>query len=236
MKRRTFMKIGGIFGLLVAITQIGGNAFHPPIPPDTVEALQIIAGAGAWDLVHLVITVSYFLFIPFAIGLAAGFEDRGWEIWIGVPLVIVGAALGGAQIQTHLTIFQHLAAEYSAAGGGAGGEPFVLLYETLWPYGVALEITHLLLIYAAAVVIGLAMRRERTFTNWMGWLGVAGGGFAAAGIGIGKLVMSSQAGDVVFGVSLLPLLAWIVVISVQLLKAAGKSGARSGESPAGASV
>lgn len=232
MKQRTLMKIGGVFGLLVAATQIGGNALHPPISPDAVEALETIAGESLWDPAHLVITVSYFLFIPFAIGLAAAYEDRGWELWIGIPLVIVGAALGGAQIQTHLTIFQHLAVEYVSAGGGAAGEPFLILYETFWPYSVALEITHLLLIYAAAVILGLAMLRERAFTEWAGWLGVAGGGIAAAGIVIGKLVMDSQGGDLVFGFSLLPLLAWIIVISVQTLKAAKRSRPGSSEAPA----
>lgn len=229
MKRDGLIKIGGVFGLLVAATQLGGNAFHPPIPVVTEDALRVIAETGPWNVVHLVITVSYFLFIPFAIGLGEAFERPGPEVRIGVPLVIVGASLGGAQILTHLTIFRDLAESWAASGGGE----FVLLYETLWPYAVALEIAHLLVIYAAAVLFGIAMLRETLFERWAGWLGIGAGVAATAGILVGKIVMNSSSGDIVFGVSIVPLLVWIVSVAIMLLKAERSTSGSDSTAPAG---
>jgi hypothetical protein len=212
------IRVGGIGALAVAVTQVGGNALHPPIPPQTAEALDIMARTALWIPVHLDITLSYFLFIPFVIGAAASFRDRPPLVRIATPLIIVGAALGAAQITTHLTIFKYLADRYAATTDPGLRGTIELLYETLWPYSVALEIAHLLVIDVAAVLFGLAMLGEALYPRWVAWLGVVGGIVAAAGLLVGKLVVRTAMGDVIFGVTLIPPVIWIVAVGVVLLR------------------
>ncbi len=226
MQNPRLIKVGGVFALIVAVMQIVGNGLHPPIPPDTVEALQVIASTGPWEIVHLIILISYFMFIPFVIGAAASFQDQDAPlVRIGTPLIIVGGAIGAAQISTHLTIFRFMALQYVATSDAASQADIVFLYNTLWPYSVVLEIAHLLAIFIAAMMFGVAMLRETVFPKWVGWLGTIGGGIAAAGILVGKLVIHSRVGDIVFGVGLLPAVIWIIIVGIALLRLKAPSAA-----------
>lgn len=218
MQNPRLIRVGGISALVVGAMQLGGNALHPPIPPDTVAALNVIASTSIWTIVHLVITVSYFIFIPFVIGAAASFKDQEAPlVRIGTPLIIVGAAIGAAQISTHLTIFKFLADHYVVADAAQQAN-IAFLYEVLWPYSVALELAHLIVIFIAAFMFGLAMLREDVFVRWIGWMGVIAGIVATTGILVGKLLIQSQVGDIIFGVGLIPLVIWIFAVGVSLLR------------------
>lgn len=133
VRTKTLIKIGGYSALVVAALQVAGNALHPPIPPDTIEALGVIQRNQLWNPVHIEIAVSYFLFIPFVLGAAATFNERTPLVRIATPLVIVGAAIGGVQILSHLTVFRTLAIHHHAGGGEAAGSSTAFLYELLWP-------------------------------------------------------------------------------------------------------
>ncbi len=217
MRDPKLVRLGGYFALLTAATQIGGNALHPPIPRDTVAALGVIHATTIWPIVHLVITVSYFLFIPFAIGAYAAFRQPGALVRIGTALVIVGAAMGAVQITTHLTIFHYLAGQYASAAPAIQNS-IVMNYDMLWPYSVALEVAHLLTIFVAAGLFGVAMLGEEIYPRWIAIMGLVGGGVAIAAIMVGKFVIQSQTGDLIFGFGLLPLMVWIVAVGIVLLK------------------
>jgi hypothetical protein len=213
------IKVGGIFALIVAVMQIVGNALHPPIPTVTADALQVIASTTYWVAVHLIITISYFLFIPFIIGASAAFKDRQSPlVRIGTSFVIVGAALGAAQITTHLTIFKIFADNYVATSDPAAKQNIAFLYEAFWPYSVALEMAHLILIFIAAILFGVAILQEDVFPRWLGWLGIISGGIANVGILVGKLVVHSLVGDIIFAAGLVPLVLWIIGIGIYLLR------------------
>jgi hypothetical protein len=212
------IKIGGVCALVVAVMQVGGNALHPPVPPDSAQALELIAATGRWTIVHLIITISYFLFIPFVIGAAASFAHKSPLVRIGTPLIIVGASLGAAQISTHLTIFKYLGDQYAATSDAGLQQSIVFLYNSFWPYSVALEMEHLLVIYVAVMMFGAAMFEEEIYPRWLAWLGIVGGVIATAGILVGKLVIHSTLGDIIFGVSLIPIMIWIVVMGIILLR------------------
>ena len=211
------IRIGGVCALAVAATQVVGNALHPPMPTGTVDQMEVIRDTAGWLPVHLIITISYFLFIPFVIGTVPAFRNRSALVWIATPLVIVGAGIGVAQILTHLTIFNELADRYFAAGA-ADRASAVQTFAALWEYSVALEVAHLVAIFLAALLFGVAMMREAVFPRWMAWVGVAAGVVATAGILIGKFVVMTRAGDLIFGISLLPLVVWIVATGITLLR------------------
>jgi hypothetical protein len=219
MSDTRLIKVGGYFALIVAVMQIIGNGLHPPIPTVTIEALELIAGTSYWVPIHVLITVSYFMFIPFIVGASAAFKDRKSPlVRIGTVLVIVGAGIGAVQISTHLTLFKYLSDQYIATSDSALQQMIVFTYESFWPWNVALEVAHLVAIFVAAFMFGVAILQEDVFPRWLGNLGVASGAVSTAGILIGKIVMNSRTGDIVFGVGLLPLVIWIIAIGVLLLR------------------
>ncbi len=219
MSDTRLIKVGGYFALIVAVMQIVGNGLHPPIPLDTGEALTLIGGTSYWTAIHVLITISYFMFIPFIIGASAAFKDRKSPlVRIGTVLVIVGAGIGAVQISTHLTLFKYLADQYVATSDPSLQQIIIFTYEGFWPWSVALEVAHLVAIFVAAFIFGIAILQEDVFPRWLGNLGLASGGVSTAGILIGKIVLNSRTGDIVFGVGLLPLVIWIIAIGVLLLR------------------
>lgn len=219
MSDMRLIKVGGYFALIVAVMQIIGNGLHPPIPTVTPEALELIGNTGYWVAIHVLITISYFMFIPFIVGASAAFKDRKSPlVRIGTVLVIVGAGIGAVQISTHLTLFKYLADQYIVTSDPALQQMVVFTYESFWPWNVALEVAHLVAIFIAALMFGIAILQEDVFPKWLGNLGIASGAVSTAGILIGKIVMNSRAGDIVFGVGLLPLVIWIIAIGVLLLR------------------
>lgn len=218
MSDATLLKVGGVNALLLAVVQVVGNSLHPVLPPEAGASLVMIGHAGRWVWVHVLITVSYFIFIPFVLGFAASFRERSAWIRIGTPLVIVGAALGAAQISTHTTIFRFLGVQYAGTVDPGAQAAIAFSYDTLWPYSVALEVIHLLAIYAAVLLFGAAMLRDPGYPRWMAWLGLAAGAAATAGILVGKFVVTTAAGNLIFGFSLLPLIVWIVAVGIVLLR------------------
>lgn len=212
------IRIGGIFALLVAATQVVGNALHPVLPDDAAASLTIIGNTGRWAVVHTIITVSYFMFVPFVLGLAASFPARPAAVRIATTLVVVGAALGAAQITTHTTIFRYLGVQFNHALDAVSHERFTFLYDALWPYSVALEIIHLLAIYVASILIAREMLRNPSYRRWLAILGLIGGIIATAGILVSKFIITGKTGNLIFGFSLLPSIIWIIGTGVALLK------------------
>jgi hypothetical protein len=209
------IRMGGYFALIVGVIQIVGNALHPPIPTDTVEALETITATGHWTIIHVAICISYFMFIPFVIGASAAFKDRSSPlVRVATPMVIVGAGIGAAQILTHLTYFSYLAEQY-ATGDPVVQQMVIFNYEVFWPYNVALEVAHLAAIFIAVILYGIAILREDVFPRWLGWVGIIAGLIATAGIVIGKAVLDM---DLLFGISLIPLVLWILAVGVHLLR------------------
>lgn len=219
MADRRLVRIGGVAALTVAATQVVGNALHPPMPDAAAEAMQVIEHTGAWVPTHLVITFSYFLFVPFAIGALQAFEARSAALRIAVPLVLIGAAIGIAQILTHYTLFNGLAAAFFQSSDPAVRSSLEHVFAVFWSYNVALEVAHLLAIFVAVVLFGIAMLRESVFRRWIAMLGVAAGLVAITGVVMGKFVVVGQAGDLVFGFGLLPLIVWIIAVGAVLIRA-----------------
>ncbi len=219
MGNARLVKVGGVFALVAAVMQIVGNGLHPPIPTNTVEALQLMAGTGHWTAIHVLITISYFMFIPFIVGASAAFQDQNSPlIRVGTVLVVVGSGIGAVQITTHLTLFKYLADQYVATNDPAIQQNLILLYDALWPYNVALEIAHLLAIFISAILFGSAMLDDALFPRWLGWLGIVAGGISSAGILIGKIVINTVTGDIIFGLGLIPLVLWIIAVGIVLLR------------------
>jgi|FLYN01.1.fsa_nt_gi hypothetical protein len=219
MNNSRLVRVGGIFALVVAVMQIIGNGLHPPIPTNTAEALQLMAATGYWVPIHVLITVSYFMFVPFIIGASAAFQDQNSPlVRIGTVMVVFASGIGAVQIMTHLTLFKYLADQYVATSDATLQQNLILLYEALWPYNVALEIAHLLAIFISAFLFGVAILQDTVFPRWLGWLGIVAGGVASAGILVGKLVIGTRTGDIIFGVGLIPLVIWIIAIGVVLLR------------------
>jgi hypothetical protein len=210
------VRMGGYFAIIVGLMQIVGNGLHPPIPTDTVAALNVIASTNLWVVIHVLISISYFMFIPFVIGAAAAFKDRNSPfILTGKMLVIVGAGIGAAQILTHLTFFKYLADQYVVTADPVLQQNIIFTYEAFWPYAVALEIAHLVAIFVAVTLFGIALLNEDILPRWLAWLGIGAGVFATFGIVSSKVIFDN---DIVFGVSLLPLVIWILAIGVNLLR------------------
>ncbi|KXK52351.1 MAG: DUF4386 family protein [Chloroflexi bacterium] len=226
MVNMRLVRMGGYFAIIVGLMQLVGNGLHPPIPADTVEALGVIAGLSYWIPIHVVISMSYFMFIPFVLGAAAAFKDQGSPfIIVAKYLVIVGAGLGAAQILTHLTYFKYLADQYALADP-ALQQNIIFSYESFWPYNVALEIAHLVAIFVAVSLFGMELLRDDVLPRWLAWLGIAAGIAATVGILAGKIIFNN---DIVFGVSLPPLLIWILAVGVNLLRLKPPASASAGD-------
>jgi len=212
------IRLGGYCALLAAAMQIIGNIMHPPIPRDTVAALGVIAGSGDWLITHLILSSSYFIFIPLAVGAAASFRNDPPELRVAVPLIIFGTALGVTQILTHLTLFRFLAVQYAATSDASVRATIVFVYDAFWPYNVALEVGHLTVIDLSALLFGIAMFGETIYPRWLALVGCAGGVVALIGLYIGTLVVRTTFGDVLFAVSLIPMVVFIVVTGIILVR------------------
>ncbi|MGH7491274.1 MAG: hypothetical protein ACREOO_02640 [bacterium] len=213
-------KIGGTSALLYVGLSVAGNLMHTAMPPTPAGALETIAGSGTWKIAHIILTSTYFFIVPMLIAVAATFKESSPIMRIAVPMILVCAAVGIVQISTHLTIFHHLAHKYVAAADPMVKANVILIYETLWPFNVALEIAHLLVIYTLIIAIGFAMLHG-DFPKWVAWAGITGGAVAVAGIIIGEIILSGSGGllgDRIFGLSLLPLMVWLLAVGVNLLK------------------
>jgi hypothetical protein len=209
------VRMGGYFAIIVGLMQLVGNGLHPPIPTDTGEALTVIASTSYWTIIHIVITISYFMFIPFVLGASAAFRDQNSPyILVAKFLVIVGAGIGAAQIMTHLTFFKYLADQY-ALGDPALRQNIIFTYESFWPYSVVMEIAHLVAIFVAVVLFGMELMKDDVLPRWLAWLGVVAGVVATVGILAAKIVFHT---DIIFGIALVPLVVWILAVGVNLLR------------------
>lgn len=209
------VRMGGYFAIIVGLMQLVGNGLHPPIPTDTSAALNVISSTSYWTIIHVVITISYFMFIPFVLGASAAFRDQNSPfILVAKFLVIVGAGLGAAQILTHLTFFKYLADQY-ALGDPAIQQNTIFTYESFWPYSVALEIAHLVAIFMAVLLFGVELLKDDVLPRWLAYLGIFAGAGATIGILASKIVFHT---DIIFGVSLVPLVIWILAVGVNLLR------------------
>lgn len=209
------VRMGGYFAIIVGLMQLVGNGLHPPIPTDTGEALTVIASTSYWTIIHVVITISYFLFIPFVLGASAAFRDQNSPyIQVAKFLVIVGSGIGAAQIMTHLTFFKYLADQYML-GDPALQQNIIFTYEAFWPYSVALEIAHLVAIFVAVLLFGMELMQDDVLPRWLAWLGVIAGAVATVGILAAKIVFHT---DIIFGIALVPLVVWILAVGVNLLR------------------
>ena len=209
------VRMGGYFAIIVGLMQLVGNGLHPPIPTDTSEALTVIASTSYWMIIHVIITISYFLFIPFVLGASAAFRDQNSPyIQVAKFLVIVGSGIGAAQIMTHLTFFKYLADQYMF-GDPALQQNIIFSYESFWPYSVALEIAHLVAIFVAVLLFGMELMKDDVLPRWLAWLGVVAGSVATVGILAAKIVFHT---DIIFGIALVPLVVWILAVGVNLLR------------------
>ncbi len=68
------------------------------------------------------------------------------------------------------------------------------------------------------MLFGVAMLRAPRYRRWIAVLGIVAGGVATAGILVSKFVIVSQTGDLIFGLSLLPLIVWIVAVGIVLIR------------------
>jgi hypothetical protein len=214
------LKIGGASALLYVGLSVAGNIMHTAMPPTPDGALETIAGSGTWKIAHIILTSTYFFIVPMLIAVAATFKENSTIMRIAVPMILVCAAVGIVQISTHLTLFHHLAHKYVAATDPMVKANILLLYESFWPFNVALEVAHLLVIYSLIIAIGFAMMHS-DFPKWVAWAGVIGGIVAVAGIVIGEIILSGSGGlmgDRIFGLSLLPLMVWLLAVGVILFK------------------
>lgn len=216
MSDSRLIRVGGYFALIVAVMQVVGNALHPPIPDTTVDALTVIHNTALWVPVHVIITISYFMFIPFVVGATAAFKDKESPLILAArALVIAGATIGVVQILTHLTYFKYLADTYFVTADPAIQQMVIFSYESFWPYSVAMEIAHLCAIFISVTLYGIAMLSDTQFAKWMSYTGIAGGLIATFGILSSKIIFNN---DIIFGLSLLPLVIWIFAVGLRLLR------------------
>ncbi|MCI0693474.1 hypothetical protein L0337_15890 [candidate division KSB1 bacterium] len=233
MRDKNLVRIGGFSALLYVALSVVGNVMHTPLPRDPAEMLNTIAHSGPWVVAHIVLTSTYFVVVPMLIGITASFREETTVagivtpfgkvpnlIRIVVPLVLVCAAIGIVQISTHLTIFHTLAMKYLAATEAAVKDNIILIYQVMWPFNVALEFAHLFVIYLVILAISIALFREEIYPKWVAWLGIVGGVVAETGLIWGEIILggSGVTGSLIFGVSLLPMMVWILAVAIVLIR------------------
>jgi hypothetical protein len=233
MRDKNLVRIGGFSALLYVALSVVGNVMHTPMPREPADMLHTIAHSGPWIVAHIILTSTYFVVVPMLIGITASFREETTVagiatpfgkvpniIRIAVPLVLVCAAIGIVQISTHLTIFHALAMKYAAATEAAVKDNIILIYQVMWPFNVALEFAHLFVIYLVILAISIAMFHEDIYPKWVAWLGVIGGGVAETGLIWGEIILggSGVTGSLIFGVSLLPMMVWILAVAIILIR------------------
>lgn len=209
----------GILALLLVVILVVGNGLHPPLPKESLPALMMIAGYGPWSIVHLLILSSYLVLIPVACGVAASFVGEYPQVRIGVQLVVFGAALGAVYITIHLTMLTYLARQFTLTTDAVARANIAFLYDLIYPLADAFDVISLFAIFAAVILYGTAMRRDRLYPAWLGAVAIGGGGIAA----VGRLVheaMQTTTGAIIDGVSMIPLVVWLAATGVILLHTA----------------
>jgi len=220
-----YRKWTGGLAVLLTVILVVGNGLHPPLPSESVPALTMIASDALWSAVHVLITSSYLVLIPVALGVAASFQKELPQVRIGLHLIVFGAALGTVYITIHLTMLTYLARQYTLATDTAARANVAFLYGLVYPLADAFDVISLFAIFAAVMLYGTAMLRDPLYPSWLGWVAIGGGVIAA----VGRLVheaMQTATGAVVDGISMIPLVVWIAATGVILLRA-GATGAPS---------
>lgn len=180
MSERVLLRAGAVAAILSAV--VGGIAtiLHPQPSTDDPEAfLKVIAPAGYWILLHLLLFSSFLLalggFIAIYYTLTRTQEPGITLARYGLAIVIVGTTLGAAWMSFDGIAMKHIANSWASAPLGQK--------ETLFQISTAMEsiifaffsITLITWFGLPFIFFGLSVATTDLYPRWLGWIAAASG-------------------------------------------------------------
>lgn len=212
----TLARIGMWSAFILGIVQLAGIIMHGSIPAVPSEGLSFIKEHALWKLTHIILIVSYLFAVSFYEGLRGALNSTNPFIEWAKHIVIIGAFLGAVHFIIHYSAFFYLAEKSSIVMDEATQSKIEILYSSFYWYAQLLNRISFSLLMLVAIFFSIAFIQEKHFKKWLGIFGLISSSVSFITMLVVDLFLERAVGDIVFAISLLPTIIWIILVGCQL--------------------
>jgi hypothetical protein len=229
-EQRGIFRIGGLAGIVGALLAMVGNLLHPATPIGDPEGVaQTIAQSESWVLVHLVIVVGLILMLGGLVALSRSIEGgvAGALARLGSVAAVAGVTVGVVLVMVDGVAAKHLADAWEAAPSDEAAAALRgLLAEEAINFALA-SLFNILFAGFTFILLGLAVASSGEYPGWLGWVAVVAG-VGSVPVGLVQAYTGESIGFTRIATITFPTIItlWVVVMSVLLLRKAGRRTAR----------
>jgi hypothetical protein len=226
MTTPTILRLGAFACVLSVIAQVITTILAPSWFGPLNEAVSSVRDSAdiwmAWWLIHLAGTLLILLGFTVVIRTLEGTEGGEWAR-LSLPLIIVAATLGCAQVLTGGSLFD--LAEAASVGSPASQAGYLAAFDALHAATTFLDNGAIMVFGLSFLVLGPAILVGREYRHAIGWLCVIGAVLLLVGILVELAVDEAidEAGLINFGGVVLLEIAFIA-LAVSLWRRAARVG------------
>src|SRR5215213_8083060 len=226
-EQRGIFRIGAVAGIVGALLAMVGNLLHPATPIGDPEGVaRTIAQSERWVLVHLVIVVGLILMLGALVALSRSI--KGGLAQLGSVAAVAGVTVGVVLVIVDGVAAKHLADAWEAAPPDQAAAALrVVLAEEAINFALA-ALFNILFAGVTFIVLGLAVASSGEYPRWLGWMVVIAG-VGSVLVGLVQAYTGESIGFTRIATIIFPTIItlWVVVMSVLLLRKAGRRTERT---------
>src|SRR5215203_5128361 len=231
LEKWSIFRIGAVAGIVGSLLAMVGNLLHPATPTGNPEGVaRTIAQSANWVLVHLVIVVGLILMLGALIALSRSIEGglAGALAQLGSVAAVAGVTVGVVLVIVDGVAAKHLADAWEAAPPDQAAAALrVVVAEEAINFALA-SLFNILFAGVTFIVLGLAVASSGEYPGWLGWMVVIAG-VGSVLVGLVQAYMGESIGFTRIATIIFPTIItlWVVVMSVLLLRKAGRRTERT---------
>jgi hypothetical protein len=220
------LQIGAVAGIVGSLLAMVGNLLHPATPIGDPEGVaRTIAQSERWVLVHLVIVVGLILMLGALVALSRSIEGglAGALAQLGSVAAVAGVTVGVVLVIVDGVAAKHLADAWEAAPPEESLAALrVVLAEEAINFALA-ALFNILFAGVTFILLGLAVALSGEYPGWLGWVVVVAG-VGSVPVGLVQAYTGESIGFTRVATIIFPTIitVWVVVMSVLLLRKAGR--------------
>lgn len=212
------LRMAGVSGILLALVQLTGIIMHGSIPVAASSGLAFIHNHSSWWPTHIMLITSYLLTMAFYEGLSTLFNRPSGLLETAGYFVRIGAFLGAIHFSIHLFILNPLAHQYHQSVDLLIKSEISVLFSAVLLYAHVLIRFSFLLLMLVAIIFSIDIRKGQVLKKWKGSLGIIVSCISIVSVLVGELFLSPMTTDFVFAISILPTIAWLLIMGFSILK------------------
>jgi hypothetical protein len=227
----SIFRIGAAAGIVGSLLAMVGNLLHPATPiGDPQGVAEAIAQSESWVLVHLVIVVGLILMLGALVALSRSIEGgvAGALAQLGSVAAVAGVTVGVVLVIIDGVAAKHLADGWAAAPPEEAAAALrVVVAEEAINFALA-SLFNILFAGVTFILLGLAVALSGEYPGWLGWVVVVAG-VGSVPVGLVQAYTGESIGFTRIATIIFPTIItlWVVVMSVLLLRKAGRRTVRS---------